>query len=349
MSYRAKVLGALVAGLGILYVVRRIAASRLWGGFQTAEFWQSFLQVSPPYLLLAVALIFASYFFRSLRWREFLRPLRAGRLLPIYIATLVGFSAVALFARPGEVVRPWLIARKEGLPVSSQLGAWALERVFDSLTLGGLLGVALLWLPSEHPLADGQSALSESFRKAGLVLFLGAVLLGVLVLAFRRRQTFFLALLRRVTRPLPHRYQAALQRMFEHFSMGLAGMDSLAGLLRCTLHSLLVWLTLLLAYGSVARAMGGPMSRLGWEAISLVMAASAVGSLAHLPGVGGGTQVASIVALTEVFGIPLAVATSAAILFWAVSFLAVLLPGLPLAAREGLSWQRLRRVAREGL
>ena len=346
MASRTKLLVALAAGLGVLYVGYRIATSPLWERFDPAEFWRSFLLVRPFYLLLAVALIFASYFFRSLRWREFLRPLRAGHLIPIFVATVVGFSAVALFARPGEVVRPWLIARKEGLPVSSQLGAWALERVFDSLTLSGLLGLTLFWL-SSHPALAGEAA--ASLRNGGFVLFLGAVLVGLLVLAFRRKQAFFLAVLRWLIRPLPQRYQTALETMFEHFSMGLAGMESFSGLLRCAFYSLLVWLTPLLAYGSIARAMGEPMSRLGWEAISLVLAASVVGSLAYLPGVGGGTQVASVVTLTEIFGIPLSVASSAAILFWAVAFLSVLVPGLPLAAREGLGWQRLRRVAKEGL
>jgi len=42
----------------------------------------------------------------------------------------------------------------------------------------------------------------------------------------------------------------------------------------------------------------------------------------------------------------LALAASAALLLWALSFMMVLIPGLPLTAHEGLTWQRLRSVAK---
>src|ERR1022692_1041195 len=48
-------------------------------------------------------------------------------------ATVVGFTAITLFGRPCEFVRPYLIARKEQVPVASQLAAWVLERLFDLL------------------------------------------------------------------------------------------------------------------------------------------------------------------------------------------------------------------------
>ena len=38
-----------------------------------------------------------------------------------------------LLGRPGEFVRPYLIAVKERVPVTSQLAIWVLERIFDLL------------------------------------------------------------------------------------------------------------------------------------------------------------------------------------------------------------------------
>ena len=46
---------------------------------------------------------------------------------------MIGFTAITLFGRPGEFVRPYLIAVKENVPLTSQLAAWVLERVFDLL------------------------------------------------------------------------------------------------------------------------------------------------------------------------------------------------------------------------
>ena len=350
MSHRTKVLLAAALGLAALaYVVFRVSASREWQQFSWEDFWQSLLGVRLPYLLLAAALIFSSYLFRSFRWREFLRPMKRASLWNLFVSTLVGFSAVALLARPGEVVRPWLIARKEGLAVSSQLGAWTLERVFDSLTVAGFLGLSLFFFPTRSGFDESHEQLLEHFRRAGLVLFAGAVALGIAVSQFRRRQRFILMMLDRLSRPLPEKHRVRLGRMAENFASGLAGVENVGSLLRCVGYSWLVWLSVAVAYWSVLQAMGEPVSRLDWTSVFLVMAAMIVGSVAQLPGVGGGPQVATALTLTQLFGVPLAMASSAALLLWALSFMMVLIPGLPLMAREGLTWQRLRRVAKEGL
>ena len=346
MSHRAKVLLTVVLTLvGIAYGVHRVAGSREWQQFRSEDFWASFLGLRLSYVLLAAALIFASYLLRCLRWREFLRPMTDASLLHLLVATLVGFSAVALLGRPGEVVRPWLIARKEGLAVSSQLAAWVIERVLDSLTIAGILGLALLVLPSSTPFLTRQEPILSHFRRAGILLFAGAVAFGILLSEFRKRQPLILEITHSISRPLPARYRAGLGRIAESFCAGLTTVGQLRNLAVCSALSLLVWLTVVAAYWSVAQALGEPMSDLGLPAVVLVTAATVVGSLAHLPGVGGGSQVAAALALTQLFGIPLAVATSAALLLWALSFMMVLVPGLPLAAREGLSWQQLRGVA----
>jgi len=51
-----------------------------------------------------------------------------------------------LLGRPGEFVRPFLVARKENLTFSSQLAVWAVERVFDISAVAILMGISLaIW------------------------------------------------------------------------------------------------------------------------------------------------------------------------------------------------------------
>src|SRR5207247_3075948 len=86
------------------------------------------------WMLLSVFPIFGTYYGRALRWAVFLKPLKARpSIVNLLSATVIGFTAVTLFGRPGEFVRPYLIARKEQVPVTSQFAAWALERIFDLL------------------------------------------------------------------------------------------------------------------------------------------------------------------------------------------------------------------------
>ena len=86
------------------------------------------------WLLLSLVPIFGTYYGRALRWAVFLKPLKPHpSIANLLSATIVGFTAITLFGRPGEFVRPYLIAVKEQVPVPSQFAAWVLERIFDLL------------------------------------------------------------------------------------------------------------------------------------------------------------------------------------------------------------------------
>ena len=71
------------------------------------------------------------------------------------------------------------------------------------------------------------------------------------------------------------------------------------------------------------------------------------GAAIQLPGIGGGIQVASVVVLTELFGVRLEVATAFALVVWIMTFVAVVPAGLIWALKEGLEWNSLRQVRRE--
>jgi hypothetical protein len=79
----------------------------------------------------------------------------------------------------------------------------------------------------------------------------------------------------------------------------------------------------------------------------LVMAFSLVGSIVQLPGIGGGSQLASILVFTKVFGIEPELATAIAIVIWLVSFAAVAVFGLPILLHQGLSLAKLKEMAEQ--
>ncbi len=54
---------------------------------------------------------------------------------------MIGFTGLALLGRPGELIRPYLIAKQEKLPFSSQIAVWAVERIFD---IGGFTFLLVL-------------------------------------------------------------------------------------------------------------------------------------------------------------------------------------------------------------
>ena len=81
--------------------------------------------------------------------------------------------------------------------------------------------------------------------------------------------------------------------------------------------------------------------------IPLVMASSMLGSVIQLPGVGGGSQLATIFTMQKILNVPRELAVSCGLLLWAVTFMSVIPWGLFLAHRERLSLRRLSAESQE--
>jgi hypothetical protein len=78
----------------------------------------------------------------------------------------------------------------------------------------------------------------------------------------------------------------------------------------------------------------------------LLLSVTLVGSVLQLPGVGGGAQIASFVALTKIFGVEQEPAAAISVVLWIITFAGSTLGGIPLLIHEGLSMGELRQLAR---
>ena len=161
-------LGVLAILAAVLFVVYRWRHS----GFVWGKFVAVFSDVSWSWLSLAMALILATYAGRALRWEIMLRPLTSQvQMWRLFVATCIGFTAVVLFGRAGEPVRPYLIARKEGVSFSSQIAAWLVERILDLLMVLLIFGIALTQI-SRSGIQPGPH-IQSALQAAGLSFVLG--------------------------------------------------------------------------------------------------------------------------------------------------------------------------------
>jgi hypothetical protein len=69
----------------------------------------------------------------------------------------------------------------------------------------------------------------------------------------------------------------------------------------------------------------------------------------QIPGVGGGMQIATVLVLTEFFGVGLAPASGIALILWFISFVMIVPFGLVLAFHEGIQWRNLRHLEPEAV
>jgi hypothetical protein len=297
-----------------------------------------------PWLLLSLAMAAASYYGRALRWAVFLQPLKARpSIRNLLSATVIGFAAVTLFGRPGELVRPYLIAVKERVPVSSQFAAWFLERIFDLLMALLIFGFALTRVhASGAHVGPGLAAvLAVGGRFAAIAsLALLAVLLSLRHFAEPIRRRLVAAL-----RLLPEARFLKFEKLVNALMQGLESTRSDAALLLVLIYSVLEWALIAACWGCVTRSFFG--ASLSFVDTLVLLGFVSFGSIIQLPGIGGGMQVVSIMVLTELFAVKLEVAAAFAMLVWIITFVAVVPVGLALALKEGLDWRGLRRIGRE--
>ena len=104
---------------------------RTWQNFDWAHSWENPPQ-KWPHIKHGIMLIYLAYVVRAIQWKIFLRPVRPQVAAASLVSpTVVSFTGLALLGRPGELIRPYLIARRQNLSFSSQLAVWAVERIFE--------------------------------------------------------------------------------------------------------------------------------------------------------------------------------------------------------------------------
>jgi uncharacterized protein (TIRG00374 family) len=331
-------LGVLAILAAVLFVVYRWRRS----GFVWEKFAAVFSNVDWSWLSLAMALILATYVGRALRWEIMLRPLTKGvRLWGLVVATCIGFTAVVLFGRAGEPVRPYLIAKKEGVSFSSQVAAWLVERILDLLMVLLIFGIALTQISRSgiQPGPHIQSALQAAGVLAGIT---GALSLALLLGLRYFRGSVRTRLMDSLTF-LPEVLHQRISRFLHAFEEGMQSTQRQSYVWLLVAYTIIEWLVVAGSFFCVFRAFPATA---GMHVTDVIIALGfvAFGSVLQIPGVGGGMQIATVLVLTELYGVSLEAASGIALVLWLITFVVIVPLGLVLAFHEGIKWRSLRNI-----
>jgi uncharacterized protein (TIRG00374 family) len=292
-------------------------------------------------LVVALVLTLVMYVVRAERWQYLLAPLGPTRFRVAFRTTMIGFAASFILpARAGEVLRPYLLARQEDLPVTAAFATVIVERMLD------LVAVLLLLATFLFALESGESTAAPRLYQA--VWYGGAIAapVGIAILAMM----FFMAghperlhgILLRMERVLPARLARAVAGFAKTFAEGLAVVRHPSRLVWAMGWSLVLWLAIATQVWIIVRAFNIVIPFAG---SFLVTAMLVVGVAVPTPGGVGGTHEVLRLALTSFYGADNNAAVGAAILQHAVNFVPVLLLGLMFIAQDGLNLSRLRAIS----
>jgi glycosyltransferase 2 family protein len=310
-------------------------------GVKLGEVWNQTRHADPRLLVAGVFVTMVTYALRAFRWQYLLAPIGPTRFRVAFETTVIGFMASFLLpARAGEVLRPYLLAKREGLPPTACFATIILERLLDLVTVLLLFGAFVVLVDPAS--LSGDPALYARVKTGGL-LAAAASVAGLVVFFFLAGHPERLGVWAlRVERILPAKIARTVAGLVESFAQGLAIMRRPRHLAGSLALSFPLWLSIALGIWITSHAFHMTFSYLG---SFLVMTLLVVGVAVPTPGQVGGFHTAYRIAVTTFFGVNDATAVGAALVLHAISFVPVTMLGLIFMARDGLSLGRMREMA----
>jgi glycosyltransferase 2 family protein len=323
-------LGLLVSALFLWLALRGLKLEEVWEGMRGANYW---------WLIPSVATYFVAVWARTWRWDYMLRPLKhipMRRLFPVVVIGYMGNNVYPF--RAGEVLRSYVLRRREDIPMSASLATVIVERVFDGL-------VMLIFVFAALPLAPLPS---ESLRLTVIVAsvaFFGAMVVFFAAAAVPER-TIYLAKWFS-DRLLPERLQRPFMDITIRFLSGLESLRSFRNVMMIFLTSIVIWLLETVKYWFVMHAFPFEVSF-----FALMLMNGVVNLATTLPSAPGyvGTFDAPGIAVLTLYRVEQAVATAYTLVLHAALWLPVTLLGAYYMIQEGMSWSdfgRAREVKQE--
>lgn len=324
---------------------------RTWRKFDWHKFWAVTEGINVLYLLGGVGLIYVDYFLRALRWKILLRPVCKTKTSALIAPTMIGFTGLALLGRPGEFIRPYLIARKHNLSMSSQVAVWTVERIFDTGAFGLIMALNILIARSELEKLPGFQHSPRTFfnfQLSGAILLLGVAAAASFAYAVRKNPQRIAQFTARLLGRISKRAAGVVSHKMEAFGEGLNTIHDLKSFAQLASLSMVIWLFIGLSYAAVANAYHiRHHTHITLANVLLLTAASVVGGVLQLPVVGGGSQLATIGVLSGIFYLPAELSISCGMMLWLVTFMSVIPVGLILAHREHISLRRVEEQSEE--
>lgn len=320
-------LGLLVSAVFLYFALRGLHLAEVGNALRTANYW---------WIAPGIGVYFLGLWARSWRWHYTLRHFKPIPLTRLYPLICIGYFGNNIYPfRAGEVIRSYVLRRKEGIPISSSLATVLIERVFDGLVMLLFVFLALPFTPQ----------LPSGYRNAvvGLtVLLLVATVFFVWMAAQPQRMaTVYHWFAKRL---LPQRIRRRTDELYTRFMAGLESLSRPADVLMIFAASVVIWLMETVKYWFVMHAFDFSVSFL-----VLMLMNGLVNLATTLPSAPGyiGTFDTPGIEVLKRFGVEANLAASYTFTLHAALWLPVTLVGGYYFWREQLRWSDLSRAEQQ--
>lgn len=304
-----------------------------WG-----EAWDVMISGQPLWFAAGLGFVSIHMMLRAARWGILLVPVKPAIAFKNLLSlTLVKYVLNVIPPRVGEFAGSVLLARKEKISGSSVIAASMFERVLDAVAALVLFCFYLVFFAGSYvpssPRGQEIFATVRATTIAGIAVMAAVFVVLAVVLRSRRWQ---------------ERVPRVIRRHVLAFVDGLRAMQSRSAAARALLLSLLIWLAISAQLWCFVRAYLESFPPAG---ALLIMALTVLGVMIPTPGGVGGFQFFMNIALVHFFhpylpgADPESQAAGISNGVYLISMVPVILTGLVLLHREGLSFGRAAQLA----
>jgi hypothetical protein len=320
-------IGLLLSGLFMYLALRGLRLDDVWEPLTTAAY---------GWLLPGVGVYFLAVWVRAWRWHYLLRPVKKITTPSMFPIVAIGYMGNNIYpARAGEVLRAYVLKRKQGVAMSSSLATIIVERVFDGVVM---LAFVFLNLPELANLTSSSGFIGniQSLALWGAGAFLGALMVFLAAAMFPARAETVLKWV--VLHWIPERFREKVLDIGLQFLGGLESLRSPQEALMVFVTSLVIWLLETGKYWLVMQAF--PTIEVSFFALMLMN--GIVNLATTIPSAPGyiGTFDAPGIAVLVAYGVAQGAAAGYTLVLHVALWVPITLLGGFYMMREGIRWQQ---------
>jgi len=316
-------LGIFISLLFLYFALRGQRLGEVGEAISEANYW---------WLIPAVAVYFVAVGLRTYRWHFLLRPIKVLPLRDLFPVVVIGYMGNNIFPlRAGELIRAYVLKRKEAVSATASLTTIIVERIFDGITM-------LIFIFATLPLVPANEALRQIIPFASL-LFFGALFFFLIIASsperFKRIYGWF------VSHLTPHRFQEPVRGLLDRFIEGLEILRRGQDVLLVLVVSVALWLVESAKYWFVMQ--GFPFRSPFYALVFTTAIVNLATSIPSSPGYLGTFELTGIWSL-RLFGVAQKVATSFILVLHAALWFPITALGFFFMWRESLTWGEIETL-----
>ena len=323
-----KVLTGLFLSLLFLFLAfRKVDFSSMIAAFAAANY---------IYLVPALAILFLSHWMRAVRWRYLLNPIQRIGTGTLFNALLIGYMAnIFLPAHLGEFLRAYIIGSKKPVSSSAVFGTIVIERIIDVFTMLFILALTMIVFP-----------FPEWVKKSGYVSFAAIGVFFIILVLMKAYRTKSLLVIAKFTRLLPAKIGSKIDRLLHSFLDGIVPLKHKTDYLIVAILSLLIWACYAYIFQLVFYSFDFVKTyQFPWSTALVLLVITTISVLVpSSPGYVGTYHYLCQLSL-GFFGVPNSPALTFAFVMHGINFFPVLIVGLVLISREGMSLKSIQKTA----